>query len=167
LRGWIAGQLALAPALSIFNAPLLNSYRRYRRDSFAPTRLVVGGDNRTCAFRVIGQTPDSIRVENRIPGADTNPYLAFAGLIAAGLHGLDAGTDIAGDFAGNAYESPDAAELPGSLIEAAVAFASSEPLRAAFGSETVDHYANAAVQEYRAHERRVSDVDFDRYFEGA
>lgn len=164
---WIAGQLALAPVLSVLYAPYPNSYRRYQAGSFAPTRLAVGRDNRTCAFRLVGGSPAAVRVENRCPGADANPYLAFAATLAAGIYGLDHELPLPDLYRGNAYRDDALPRLPGTLWRAAELFHHSPAARESFGDAIVDHYTNLARQEQAVHDRRVTDVDLRRYFERA
>src|SRR5207248_1756860 len=106
-------------------APYVNSYKRFQPSSWAPTALVWGIDNRTCAYRVVGHG-DSYRLESRIPGADVNPYIAFAATIAAGLHGIEAGIDAPPPFRGNGYEAGGVPHLPATLVEAMDAFESSK-----------------------------------------
>ncbi len=101
----------------MFFAPNINSYKRFAAGSFAPTALAWGMDNRTCAFRVVGHGP-SLRVENRLPGGDVNPYLALAAMIAAGLDGIERDLPPALVFTGNAYEA-DLPRVPKTLHEAA------------------------------------------------
>ncbi|MEJ2676304.1 MAG: glutamine synthetase family protein, partial [Acidihalobacter sp.] len=115
-RQFLAGQIACLRDFSLFYAPNINSYKRYAHGSFAPTAVAWGHDNRTCALRVIGHGA-SLRVENRVPGGDVNPYLALAAMIAAGLHGIDNGLPLEDAFAGNAYMS-DKPKVPGTLREA-------------------------------------------------
>jgi glutamine synthetase len=167
LQAWVAGQLALGRELSVFHAPYVNSYRRYQAGSFAPTRLVAGTDNRTCGMRILGHSAKAIRVENRCPGADANPYLAFAATIAAGLHGIEQGLKFEGLYSGNAYADPSVREVPKTLYEAVQLFEHSQAARAAFGDVVVDHYANTARQEQAVYDRRVSEVDLQRNFERA
>src|SRR5438128_548863 len=109
-KQWLAGQIACARELAIFLAPTINSYKRYAAGSWAPTTLAWGYDNRTCGFRVVGHG-QGLRVETRIPGGDVNPYLAFAALLAAGLHGLEQELELPPPLDGNAYES-DAERFP-------------------------------------------------------
>src|SRR5881398_14596 len=116
---WLAGQIACARELAIFLAPTINSYKRYAAGSWAPTTLAWGHDNRTCGFRIVGHGK-SVRVETRIPGGDVNPYLAFAALLAAGLHGISERLELPAPLEGNAYES-DAERFPRTLCEAAAA----------------------------------------------
>ncbi len=112
-RGWLAGQIACGQELAWMYAPTVNSYKRYQAESWAPTALAWSVDNRTCGFRIIGHGP-SFRLESRIPGADVNPYLAYAATIAAGLHGIQHGLEPPTRFNGNAYA---AAELPPRAVE--------------------------------------------------
>ncbi|TSD99828.1 glutamine synthetase [Skermania sp. ID1734] len=159
----IAGQLACLRELTYFLAPNINSYKRFADDSFAPTAVAWGIDNRTCALRVVGQG-DSLRVENRVPGGDVNPYLAVAALIAAALHGIDNALPLEDPFEGNAYKS-DRARVPRTLRDAAELLAQSEVARTAFGNDVVDHYLNAARVELAAFETAVTDWERKRGFE--
>src|SRR4051794_4166609 len=129
---FVAGQLAGLRELSLFYAPNVNSYKRYQPGSFAPTAVAWGRDNRTCPLRVVGHGP-GLRVENRVPGADVNPYLAIAAMIAAGLHGIDSDLELEPAFEGNAYTATDRDHMPRTLQEARGLFASSDVARAAFG----------------------------------
>src|SRR5437763_886984 len=115
-RQYLAGQIACAADLAVVVPPTINSYKRFAAASWAPTTLAWGHDNRTCGFRIVGHGA-ALRTETRIPGADANPYLAFAALIASGLHGIDAGLELAPPFEGNAYES-DIERFPSSLRDA-------------------------------------------------
>jgi glutamine synthetase len=160
LAGWIAG----ARELAVFLAPNVNSYKRYAAGSWAPTTLAWGYDNRTCGFRVVGHGSGGARVETRIPGADVNPYLAFAALLAAGLHGVEAGLEPPEVFEGNAYES-DVARFPSSLREAIVELEGGTIARAAFGDEVVDHYLNYARTEQRLFDQVVTCYERERLFE--
>ena len=160
---FIAGQLAALRELSYFFAPNINSYKRYQPGSFAPTAVMWGVDNRTCAIRVIGHG-HSLRFENRVPGGDVNPYLAVAALIAAGLHGIDNDLPAPEPFAGNAYAS-DSARVPATLREAADLWGQSNIARAAFGDAVVDHYANTARVELSAFDAAVTDWERVRNFE--
>src|SRR5437773_1300018 len=103
-RQYLAGQIAFASELAIFFAPTINSYKRFAAGSWAPTTLAWAHDNRTCGFRIVGHG-SSLRPETRIPGADANPYLAFAALLASGLHGIEQGLELEPALEGNAYES--------------------------------------------------------------
>jgi len=160
---WLAGQIACARELAIFLAPTINSYKRYAAGSWAPTTLAWGNDNRTCGFRVVGRGP-GLRVETRIPGGDVNPYLAFAALIAAGLHGIEQELPLPPPLEGNAYVS-DAERFPGTLREAIAALEEGVVARAAFGDEVVDHYLNYARTEQRLFDEVVTCYERERMFE--
>jgi glutamine synthetase len=164
---YLAGQLAYTRELMYFYAPFVNSYKRYREGTFAPIRLVWGHDNRTCGLRVIGEH-GSLRVENRVPGADANPYLAFAATIAAGIAGIQRQLELPEMFTGDAYEADaqrGARRVPGALHEAVAGMERSELAREAFGERVVAHYLNAAREEQAAYDRAVTCWELDRYFE--
>ncbi len=160
---FLAGQIAYAREMSLWLAPNVNSYKRFVEGSFAPTALVWGLDNRTCAFRVVGHG-SSVRVECRIPGGDVNPYLAEAALVAAGLRGIEESLPLAPPFAGNAYAA-DAPRVPTTLREAAALFDASVVAREAFGDDVVDHYVHAARVEVAAFDAAVTDWERFRGFE--
>jgi glutamine synthetase len=160
---FIAGQLACMRDLTLFFAPQINSYKRFAPGSFAPTAVAWGLDNRTCSLRVVGHG-ESLRMENRLPGADVNPYLALAAMIAAGLHGIDSELELEAPFEGNAYES-DKPHVPRTLREARDRFAESEVAREAFGSEVIDHYLNRARIEIESYDAAVTDWERFRGFE--
>jgi glutamine synthetase len=160
---FLAGQLACLRELTLFLAPNVNSYKRFAAGSFAPTAVAWGRDNRTCALRVVGHG-DSLRVENRVPGGDVNPYLGIAAIIAAGLHGIDKGLTLEDEYVGNAYESAKP-RVPTSLREARDLFAASEVAHQAFGSEVVEHYCNMARVELDAFDTAVTDWERYRGFE--
>jgi glutamine synthetase len=161
---FIAGQLAATRELAYFFAPNVNSYKRYAWGSFAPTTLVWGVDNRTCGFRVVGHGA-GLRLESRISGADVNPYIAFAAMIAAGLHGIDNELALEPAYPGNAYNAVDKPRLPGSLHEAVGLLEGSDIARAAFGDDVVDHYLHYARTEQRAFEAAITDWEHFRSFE--
>ena len=164
---YLAGQLAHTSELMYFYAPFVNSYKRYREGTFAPIRLAWGHDNRTCGLRVIGEH-GSLRVENRVPGADANPYLAFAATLAAGIDGIQRRLEPPEMFTGDAYESDlrqPVARVPGALYEAIEQLEASQLAREAFGERVVAHYLNAARQEQAAYDRAVTSWELDRYFE--
>jgi glutamine synthetase len=160
---FVAGQLACMEELTLIYAPHVNSYKRFAVGSFAPTAIAWGHDNRTCSLRVVGHG-EGLRVENRLPGADVNPYLALAAMIAAGLHGVDAELPLEAAFEGNAYESGKP-RVPSNVYAARDAFAASEVAREAFGGEVVDHYLNRAGVEIEAFEAAVTDWERYRGFE--
>ncbi|MEV1119859.1 glutamine synthetase family protein [Actinosynnema sp. NPDC049800] len=163
MEHFMAGQLAALRELTYFLAPNINSYKRYAQGSFAPTAVAWGRDNRTCALRVVGHG-QSLRFENRVPGADVNPYLAVAALIAAGLHGVENELPLEEEFTGNAYTS-DKPTVPATLRDAASLLAKSELAREAFGADVVEHYLNAARVELAAFEKSVTDWERIRGFE--
>lgn len=162
-KGFIAGQLAHARELTLLYAPQINSYKRYVPGSFAPTAIRWGRDNRTCAMRLVGHG-QSLRLENRLPGGDVNPYLAVAGMVAAGLHGIQENLDLEDEFVGNAYTS-DSAHVPSSMGEALEAWESSAWVRDTFGPEVQDHYSNMARVEMAAYGKAVTDWERYRSFE--
>jgi glutamine synthetase len=161
---WLAGQMAMAREFAYFYAPTVNSYKRYQAGSFAPTRVAAGWDNRTCGFRLCGEGP-GFRVENRIPGADANPYLAFAATIAAGLHGIANKLKPPRLYEGNAYEDATLPQVPKTLREAIAELERSKVVRAAFGDRVVDHYLHTARLEQQAFDQVVTDWELTRNFE--
>ncbi|HEY3503695.1 MAG TPA: glutamine synthetase family protein [Actinocatenispora sp.] len=160
---FLAGQLHCQRDFALLYAPNVNSYKRYQDGSFAPTAVRWGRDNRTCALRVVGHGP-SLRVENRVPGGDVNPYLAVAGIIAAGLYGIEHELPLPEPCTGNAYAEPGP-RVPGSLRDAAALWADSGPAREAFGADVVAHYANAARVELASFDAAVTDWELFRGFE--
>ena len=161
---WLAGQMAMAKEFAYFYAPYVNSYKRYQAGSFAPTRIVAGWDNRTCGFRICGEG-SGFRVENRIPGADANPYLAFAATIAAGLHGIQKKLPAPQVYEGNAYEDPKLPQVPKTLREAIAELERSRVAREAFGDEVVEHYLHTARLEQQTFDQVVTDWELMRGFE--
>src|SRR5213083_2352055 len=161
---WLAGQMAMARELAYFYAPSVNSYKRYQAGSFAPTRIAVGWDNRTCGFRLCGEG-GGFRVENRIPGADANPYLAFAATIAAGLHGVTSRLKAPKLYEGNAYEDSTLPQVPKTLREAIAELERSKVARAALGERVVEHYLHTARLEQQAFDQVVTDWELMRNFE--
>ena len=163
-RGWLGGQLASGRELAWMFAPTVNSYKRYQPESWAPTALAWSVDNRTCGFRIVGHG-NSFRLESRIPGADVNPYLAYAATIAAGLHGIEHELDPGPRFNGNAYAAPDLPRVPSSLAEAIDAFATSKIAADAFGTDVHEHLLNTARQELAHFDRAVTDWERKRNFD--
>jgi glutamine synthetase len=161
---FLAGQLAALRELTLLLAPNVNSYKRFAAATFAPTAVAWGKDNRTCALRVVGHGP-SLRFENRVGGADLNPYLALSATIAAGLRGVEHSLQLEPVFEGNAYDAPEKPRVPGTLREARDLFAQSALAREAFGDEVVDHYVNAADVELAAFDGAVTDWERYRGFE--
>ena len=166
MRSYVAGQLAHAGALTLFLAPWVNSYKRFVVGMFAPTKAVWSLDNRTAGFRVCGEDTRGVRIECRIGGADLNPYLACAALLAAGLDGIEQNMALQPAFTGDAYGG-GGAEIPRTLGAAADAAEGSAMLRAALGGEVVDHYVRAARWEIEEQNRVVTDWEVARGFERA
>jgi len=161
---FLAGAVAGLEELTLLLAPNVNSYKRFAAGSFAPTAVAWGEDNRTCAFRVVGHGPGK-RFECRLPGGDVNPYLALAGLIAAGLHGVENGLTLPPACAGNAYTADDVDHVPTTLRAARDLFAGSALAREALGEEVVAHYLNMADVELAAYDAVVTDWERVRGFE--
>jgi glutamine synthetase len=162
-KHYLAGQIACLADLAIFVAPVVNSYKRFAAGSWAPTTLAWGYDNRTCGFRVVGHGA-SVRPETRIPGADANPYLAFAALLAAGLYGIEEKLELGPAFEGNAYES-DVERFPHALRDAIARLEQSTVARTLLGDEVVDHYLNYAHTEQELFDRTVTGYERERMFE--
>jgi glutamine synthetase len=162
-ESFVAGLLATLSDFTLLYAPNINSYKRFAAGSFAPTAIAWGEDNRTCALRLVGKGAAS-RVENRVPGADVNPYLAIAAMLAGGLHGIEQGLTLEPPCTGNAYVA-DLPRVPGTLREAREAFAASPIAKEAFGAEVVDHYLNMADVELAAFDATVTDWELRRGFE--
>jgi glutamine synthetase len=163
-RHYLGGQRARIRELALFVAPSVNSYKRYATESWAPTSVSWGRDNRTCGFRIVGHG-DSTRVECRIPGADVNPYLGCAALLAAGLDGIENETDPGPELVGNAYEAAEAEPFPSSLREAVELWEGSEFARKAFGDAVHKHYLNYGQTEQRLFDQVVTDYERRRMFE--
>ncbi|MCV2866853.1 glutamine synthetase family protein [Albidovulum sediminicola] len=165
MRHYVAGQLAHAREITGLLAPYINSYKRFVVGMFAPTKAVWSLDNRTAGFRVCGEGTKGIRVECRIGGADLNPYMACAGLLAAGLAGIEQKLELEPAISGDIYAARRVREIPKTLGEAAELMAKSKMLRAAFGDEVVDHYVHAAHWEISEQNRVVTDWELKRGFE--
>jgi glutamine synthetase len=162
-RSFIAGQLKYLRELSLLFAPNINSYKRYVPGSFAPTAIRWGRDNRTCALRLVGHG-QSLRLENRAPGGDVNPYLAVSAAIAAGLAGIKEKLKLEPAFTTNAYDS-DSPRVPASMLEAQQLWANSTFVKSTFGKEVQDHYTNMAQVELDAFGKAVTDWELFRNFE--
>jgi glutamine synthetase len=162
-RSFVAGQLAHRRELTLLLAPNVNSYKRFVPGSFAPTAVRWGIDNRTCALRLVGHGA-SLRLENRVPGGDVNPYLATAALVAAGLDGMQRHLELEPAFTGNAYTS-ESEHVPAGLTEALELWEHSDFARKTFGDDVVDHYANMARVELAAFGATVTDWERYRGFE--
>ena len=162
-RQYLAGQIACASELAIFLAPNINSYKRYAAGTWAPTTLAWGHDNRTCGFRIVGGG-QHLRTESRIPGADVNPYLAVAALLAAGLYGIENKLKLPPAFTGNAYES-DVQRFPHTLRDAITALEKGKMAKKALGADVVDHYLNYARTEQALFDKVVTGYERERLFE--
>jgi glutamine synthetase len=160
----LAGLLATMREFSLLFAPNVNSYKRYQPGSFAPTALRWGTDNRTCALRLVGHG-QGMRVENRVPGADVNPYLAIAALVAGAVHGIERELELADECTGNAYDDAAAERVPATLRDALALWQESTVAKDAFGAEVVAHYANHAKVELAAFDAAVTDWELTRGFE--
>ena len=165
MRAWVAGQVKYARDITWFLAPYINSYKRFQAGTFAPTKAIWSVDNRTAGFRLCGEGGKGIRIECRIGGADLNPYLAYAALIAAGLAGIDEKLELGAPFAGDAYGGAELAEVSKTLRDAIVALQGSSMLRKALGDEVVEHYVHTAEWEQCEYDRRVTDWELRRGFE--
>src|SRR5919109_2472 len=163
-RHFLGGMRDHVRELALFIAPSINSYKRYAAESWAPTSVSWGRDNRTCGFRIVGHG-QSRRVECRIPGADANPYLAFAALLAAGLDGIENKTDPGPELKGNAYEAGEAEGFPSSLREAKELWDDSDFVKSAFGEAVQKHYSNYARYEQQEFDQVVTDYERRRMFE--
>lgn len=160
---FIAGVLATMREMTLFYAPNINSYKRFAKGSFAPTTIGWGLDNRTCAVRLVGEGP-AARMENRVPGADANPYLAMAAMLAGGLHGVERQLELPEAIEGNAYDA-DADQVPSTMAEARDLFAGSPVVRELFGEEVVTHYTHYADVELEQFQAAVTDWEVRRGFE--
>ena len=163
-RWFLGGWMAHVPDVMVFYAPTVNSYKRFVDASWAPTRLAWSYDNRTAGFRVVGRGA-SLRIECRIPGADCNPYLAFAAVLASGLDGIRHEIEPPACFVGDVYAARDLPRVPCTLAQAVNSFAASEFARRAFGEEAFEHYEHFYRSEVAAYDKAVTDWEHRRYFE--
>jgi len=163
-RQFLGGLLKYSPELCYFFGPTINSYKRYQPGSWAPTKMAWSNDNRTVGFRIVGHGK-SLRIENRMPGADANPYLAFAATIAAGMAGIEENLDCGEDYRGNAYVDSALKGLPSSLTDAIQLLRESKLAKKAFGQEVVDFYVHTGELEVQAFNNSVTDWEKVRYFE--
>lgn len=164
MRHFLGGMMHAARELVYFIAPFVNSYKRYAVASWAPVNVVWGRDNRTCGFRVVGRGP-SLRVENRLPGGDANPYLAYAAILGAGLYGVEHAIEPPPEFRGNAYTATGHPQIPRALWRAAELLEESTLAREIFGDDVVRHYANAARVEQETYDAAVTCWERERYLE--
>ena len=164
-RQWAAGQLKYAKEYTWFLAPYINSYKRFQAGTFAPTKIMWSEDNRTAGFRLCGEGTKGIRMECRIGGADLNPYLAFAALIASGLAGIDEKLELQKPFVGDAYQAARLPEIPKTLRDATETLAKSKMLKQALGEDVIEHYVHTARWEQLEYDRRITDWELHRGFE--
>jgi glutamine synthetase len=164
---YMAGLIKYAADYTYFMAPYINSYKRFAKGSFAPTKIIWSVDNRTAAYRLCGADSKAIRVECRIPGSDMNPYLAQAAMLAAGIKGIEEKLELPSAFSGDAYEDTTSAHIPRNLRDAKDALNGSDMLRAAMGDDVIDHYTRAAQWEQEEFDRTVTDWEIARGFERA
>ena len=166
MKSYLAGLLKYAADTTYFLAPYINSYKRFAKGTFAPTRIIWSVDNRTAGFRLCGNGTKGVRVENRIGGSDMNPYLALAGQLASGLAGIEERLELEDAATGDVYQG-DTGMIPNSLYKARETLKGSAMLRAAMGGDVVDHYSRAAEVEIEEFERVVTDWEVARGFERA
>jgi glutamine synthetase len=164
MERFLAGLLAHTREFSLFFASNVNSYKRYAPESWAPVSIVWSRDNRTCGYRIVGEG-NSLRIESRIPGADINPYLAYAAMIGAGLQGIKSGLELPDEFRGNAYAAKEMPNVPRTLYEAMKEWKESKTVRDVFGELVADHYCNMAMVEQQAFDAVVTTWERARYFE--
>ena len=167
MQGYLAGLLTYADDTTYFLAPYVNSYKRFKAGTFAPTKAIWSIDNRTTGYRVVAENSQNIRIECRVGGSDLNPYLALASQLAAGLRGIEENLILEAEFTGDAYHADAARSIPASLRDATVALDQSKMLRAAMGDTVVDHYVRAACWEQEDFDNKVTDYEVRRGFERA
>lgn len=167
MRHFMAGLIEYAPDYTWFLAPYVNSYKRFMKGTFAPTRTVWSVDNRTAGFRLCGEGTKAVRVECRIGGSDMNPYLAQAALLAAGIKGIEDKLELAAPTAGDVYENAEARHIPSTLRDATETLRGSKMLREAMGDDVVDHYVRCAEWEQEEFDKAVTDWEIARGFERA
>ena len=165
MKHYMAGLLTYAGDITYFLAPYINSYKRFQAGTFAPTKAIWSSDNRTAGFRLCGENTKGVRVECRIGGADLNPYLAYAALIAAGLQGIEDKLELEPMFTGDAYTGTKLREVHKTLRDAIAALKASKMLLAAFGQPVISHYVHTAEWEQFEYDRRVTDWEIKRGFE--
>jgi glutamine synthetase len=165
MKHFVAGQLAHAQEITYFLAPYINSYKRFQVGTFAPTKAIWSRDNRTAGFRLCGEDTKGIRIECRIGGADLNPYLAFAALLAAGIDGIEKELSLEPAYSGDAYNGKRLREVPKTLRDATESLRKSKMLKEAFGEDVIAHYVHTAEWEQFEYDRRVTDWELKRGFE--
>ncbi len=166
MKSYMAGLLKYAADYTYFMAPYINSYKRFVKGTFAPTRIIWSVDNRTAGFRLCGESTKAVRIECRIPGSDMNPYLVLAAMLAAGIAGIEEGLELQPPTKGDVYQG-DSGMIPATLKDARNTMHGSTMLRAAMGDDVVDHYVRAAEVEIEEFERVVTDWEVARGFERA
>ena len=162
---YMAGLIRYATDYTYFMAPYVNSYKRFAKGSFAPTKIVWSVDNRTAAYRLCGAGTSGIRVECRVPGADMNPYLAQAAMLAAGIKGIEEKLELPEPFMGDVYASKDSQSIPSNLYKAIAKLGGSEMLKEAFGEDVISHYVRCGEVELEEFEQVVTDWEIQRGFE--
>ena len=167
MKHYMAGLIAYAPDYTFFLAPYVNSYKRFAKGTFAPTKTVWSVDNRTAGFRLCGDGTKAVRVECRIGGSDLNPYLAQAAMLAAGIKGIEDKMELAPPTRGDVYEDVGATDIPRTLRAATETLTASTMLREAMGDEVIDHYTRCATWEQEEFDRVVTDWEIARGFERA
>lgn len=167
MKNYMAGLIAYSPDYTFFLAPYINSYKRFSKGTFAPTKTVWSVDNRTAGFRLCGEGTKGVRVECRIGGSDLNPYLAQAAMLAAGIKGIEEKMDLPPATTGDVYEDAKAADIPQTLRAATTTLRDSAFLREAMGDEVIDHYTRCAQWEQEEYDRVVTDWEVARGFERA
>ena len=163
-RWFLGGWMHFLPDVMVFYAPTINSYKRYQSASWAPTRVVWSYDNRTAGFRVVG-SGQSLRIECRIPGADCNPYLAFAASLASGLRGIKDQIEPPRVYAGDIYAAEHLPLVPATLQDALEIFKSSSFVKESFGDDVQEHYQHFFQKEIDLYNNAVTDWERKRYFE--
>ncbi|MEM9105035.1 MAG: glutamine synthetase family protein [Pseudomonadota bacterium] len=167
MRNYVAGLIKYTPDMMVFLAPYVNSYKRFAKGTFAPTKSAWSVDNRTAGYRLCGDGTAAVRIECRIGGSDFNPYLALAAQLAAGLAGVEEALDLAEPVTGDVYEMKDAPDIPATLREATEHLRGSTMLRTALGKDVVEHYVRCAEWEQEEFDRVVTDWEIARGFERA
>jgi glutamine synthetase len=164
MRHFLGGVIQGIRELAFFIAPFVNSYKRFAAGSWAPVHLVWGRDNRTCAFRIVGEG-QGLRIESRLPGGDANPYLAYAAIIGTGLRGIERKIEPPAEFHGNAYEAFEQPRVPRALWESLILLEQSALAREVFGADVAEHYVNTARVELEAFDSVVTCWERQRYLE--
>lgn len=167
MKHFMAGIIHYSPEYTVFLAPYVNSYKRFMKGTFAPTKTAWSVDNRTAGFRLCGEDTAAVRVECRIPGSDVNPYLAQAALLAAGIKGIDSKMELAAAAGGDLYNDDSVAEIPSTLREATTRLKVSNMLKEAMGEDVVAHYSRCAEWEQEEFDRAVTQWEVARGFERA